>query len=710
MAAPWYRRCHRWGQTNIREADVDGYDVDWWREHWRRTAVQGVVVNAGGIVAYYPTEVPFHRRAGSRDLFGELVAAARAEGLAVIARLDSSRGHADAWAAHPEWFCVDAAGAPYREAGGLYTACVNGGWHREVMAAAAREVIARYRPDAFFDNSWSGLSRGRGVCWCPECRRRYGRPLPSAPDDLDWVRWSYGCRTALWSFYNGVTRGAGGRDCVWIGNNGGDLWGQNSAFRDWAALAAQADVLVLDHQARGAGEPLWTNGELGKQIRSVLGDRPVLESIAMYQAGGPTFRLTARPAAEIRLWAAEAVAGGIRPWWHHVGGIQEDARQFASAAPFWRWHAASERWLCGPRQPVADVGVGWSQRHADAYAQGDFPGRCAAFHRGFGHALVRARLPYRLVALDAAPESLASSFQGLRALILPNLAALGDEACAAVRAFVARGGGLVATFETSLWDTDGRRRADFALGDLFGASWTGGEPGPAGGPHSYLRVAPHAPRGLAGAPLLPFGGHLVPTRPRDGRRPALTVLPSFPAYPPEDAWMRVSQSDVPGAYFGSPPDGDAGRAAPRAPGRVAYLPADVDRLCARHRLPDHADLLAGAVAWVLGDAPPPVRVAGPGLVDVHAYRTAEGAHVVHLVNLTNPGLWQPPCEELVPIGPQTVWLRDAQAGRARLLVAGGAAEARAADGGGLAVTVPGIVDHEVVLVESGAEAPAAGTP
>ena len=57
-AQPWFRRTFRWMQTNIAEIDVTRYDIRWWREHWKRTHTQGIVVNAGGIVAYYPTDVP----------------------------------------------------------------------------------------------------------------------------------------------------------------------------------------------------------------------------------------------------------------------------------------------------------------------------------------------------------------------------------------------------------------------------------------------------------------------------------------------------------------------------------------------------------------------------------------------------------------------------------------------------------------------------
>ncbi|MCE5227063.1 MAG: twin-arginine translocation signal domain-containing protein, partial [Porphyromonadaceae bacterium] len=107
---PWFRKITRWGQTNITEKDPIIYDIEWWRQHWKNTQVQGVIINAGGIVAYYPTKIPLHYKAqylGDRDLFGDLCKAAHKDGLVVFARMDSNRANEEFYKAHPDWFAID---------------------------------------------------------------------------------------------------------------------------------------------------------------------------------------------------------------------------------------------------------------------------------------------------------------------------------------------------------------------------------------------------------------------------------------------------------------------------------------------------------------------------------------------------------------------------------------------------------------------------
>jgi hypothetical protein len=335
-ALPWYRRALRWGQTNINELDPQRYDIAWWRQYWKLTQTQGVVVNAGGIVAYYPSKFPLHYRAsglGDRDLFGELTRAAHEDGLAVFARMDSNRVHEDFFRAHPDWMARDANGDPYRDTG-LYVTCVNSPYYDEYIPSVLREVIERSHPEGFADNNWNGLDQ-HSICFCENCqhqfRNRSGQPVPRArnwddPVFRQWIQWNYGRRTEIWDLFNRVTREAGGEHCLWAGMNSGSISGQCQRFRDYRAICERSEIMMVDEQARVDARGFQHNGEAGKLVHGLLGwDKLVPESMATYQTGRSTFRLSAKPGPEVRLWMLDGFAGGVQPWWHILGAYAKIA-------------------------------------------------------------------------------------------------------------------------------------------------------------------------------------------------------------------------------------------------------------------------------------------------------------------------------------------------------------------------------------------------
>ncbi len=692
---PWYRRTLRWGQTNITEIDPTRYDVAWWRTYWKRTHTQGVIVNAGGIVAYYPSGVPLHRPAqhlGGRDLFGELCRAAHEDGLTVLARMDSNRAHEEFHRAHPDWFAVDAEGRPHR-AGDLYITCVNGPYYEEHIPAILREIAEQYHPEGFTDNSWSGLGRGT-ICYCKNCRKKFhertGKDIPrvkdwNSPSYREWIRWNYDRRLELWDLNNRTTKAPGGPDCIWAGMNSGSIGGQSQSFRDYKAICERADIIMLDHQARSDASGFQHNGEAGKLIHGLLGwDKLIPESMAMYQAGQPTFRLSSKSATEARMWMLDGIAGGLQPWWHHISAYHEDRRMYQTAEPVYRWHREHEQFLVN-RQPVATVGVVWSQQNQDFYGRDDADLLVELPWRGFTQALIRARIPYLPVHADHIERD-ESQFS---MLVLPNLGALSDAQVASIRRFVQRGGGLIATGESSLFNEWGDPRPDFALADLFGAHLIA--PPGAGDEarrrrnanetrHTYLRLVPERRasvdgprsgdepivagerhpvlRGFEETDILPFGGVLEGLKVEPGAEVLATFVPAFPIYPPETAWMRTPNTDLPGLVLNATSTG----------ARIAYLPADLDRRFARDNLPDHGDLLANLVRWTAKDNIP-LAVEGPGLIDCHLYRQP-GRLILHLVNLTSAGTWRQPIHKLIPVGPLQVRVRlptGVRAKRPRLL-------------------------------------------
>jgi hypothetical protein len=110
-------------------------------------------------------------------------------------------------------------------------------------------------------------------------------------------------------------------------------------------------------------------------------------------------------------------------------------------------------------------------------------------------------------------------------------------------------------------------------------------------------------------------------------------------------------------------------------------------------------LLRNAVNWATAE-PPPVTVTGPGILDVTVWQQKQSI-TVHLVNLTNPMMMKGPIRELIPSGEQIVRLRmpqGAQAKTVRLLAADKTVTAQMSDDY-LEITVPSILDHEVVAID-----------
>ena len=711
---PWHRRTYRWGQTNITEADPPRYDIGWWREFWKRTRVQGVILNAGGIVAYYPSKFPLQHQAeflNGRDLYGELAKAAHDDGLVVIARMDSNRAAEDFYKAHPDWFTRDRNGAPYRAAD-KYVTCINSPYYDEYLPAVLTEIVQRSRPEGFADNSWSGLNRD-SICYCGNCARRFlgmsGAALPEKhnwdnPAYRRWIDWNYARRIEVWDLNNRTTKAAGGADCLWFGMNSGSISSQSRSFRDFKSILERAPMVFLDHQSRGAAG-FQENADTGKLVHGVLGwDKLAPESMAMYQVGRASFRVASKPAVEARMWMIEGLAGGIQPWWHHIAAYHEDRRMYETAEPLMKWAEANERYLVD-RKPLANVGVVWSQRNTDFYGREHAADLTDAPYRGFVQALTRARIPYVPVHIDHIERDAPS----LKALVLPNIAAMSEAQCTAIRRAAGKGVTIIATGMTSLYDEFGDARKDFGLADLFGAHYTGKprEEEAWAGPsqHTYLRLSPELRAGVWGpksgsepvvkgvrhpvlrgfekTDILPFGGICGLMKVDEGALVPLTFIPAFPIYPPETAWMRQPSTNIPGLVIR---------------GRVAFLPADMDRRYARESLPDYGNLLANLVRWAV-DGQLPVEVDGPGLLDCNAY-TQPSRVVAHIVNLTSTG-WMP-IDELVPVGPLRIRVKlpdDVRGRGARLLVANKPALSKHVEKGWLEVRVDSVLDHEVVVIE-----------
>lgn len=638
--APWYKRTFLWGQTNLTEDDPEKCDVDFWVDYWKKTGVEGVIINCGGIVSYYQSSFSAQYKAeylGDKDYFGIWKDAARKAGLAVVARMDINTTTRALYDSHPDWYCRDKEGKPYMSQG-RYVACVNGGYYQDFIPQVFQEIIDKHHPDGFADNSWAGMKR-TSICYCSSCRKKFGEEyqleLPEEenwenPVYRKWVRWNYMLRVRNWNFFNKVTREAGGDDCRWFGMLTADPFDTGERFYDIKELVKDSEFIFSDQQGRDSINGFEQNSVNGNLLRLASAENGlVAESMAHYYKGLRTFRLSAAPKQEVRKWMLTGVSGGILPWYHFVGGGTQDQRKFRISDDLFRWFREREPYL-HDRINCACVGLVWNQESAVYYGRGHGKEVCGYPFTGFSRALSKAGIPFIPVHAD----DIDKYARRLETLILPNVAILSANQEEQIIRFLQSGKGLVMTGMTGLMDEEGEKKSEGSrLWEFLGIRNTGSVTGAGRDSsddwmnhetHNYLkRSGKQHPilKGLEDTSIFPFGGSVVETVTSGPLEAVLHLIPAFPIYPPEFSWIREESKELGTVFAGSLHNG----------ARVVYMPADVDRCYARFYLPDMGKLLENAVRYTAKERFP-VSVEGIGHIQCDAY-TQDDKLILHLVNL-----------------------------------------------------------------------------
>lgn len=179
LEAAWWMTPRRMIQTNLREIDAR-MDLDAYVAALADCQANVVLFNVGGIVANYPTDLPFHYRNPHMqgDLTAEVVRRLHAQDVRVIARFDFSKVNESIAAQHPEWLSRDSHGNAYPPYNGQQPTCLNGGYQQECLFAILAEALERYPLDGIFFNmigyprqDYSG--RDLGICQCDGCKTRF---------------------------------------------------------------------------------------------------------------------------------------------------------------------------------------------------------------------------------------------------------------------------------------------------------------------------------------------------------------------------------------------------------------------------------------------------------------------------------------------------------------------------------------------------------
>jgi hypothetical protein len=686
----------RWAQLTLVEDDPGKYDLSFWLDYMKRTHSDAACLSAGGCVAYYPTKIPLHYRSkwlGNMDPFGDLVKGCRKMGMVVIARTDPHAVHQDVYDAHPDWIAVDVEGNKRRHWAmpELWVTCALGPYNFEFMTEVTKEIMSLYKVDGIFSNRWAGS----GMCYCEHCRQSFksvsGLDLPRTNNPQDtsrraYMEWKQSRLFDLWKLWDSEIRKIN-PDGRYIPNTGG---GATSEL-DMKHIGELAPTLFADRQARRGLQPPWANGKNGKEFRSTMGNKAIGGIFSVGVEEPYRWKDSVQNGDEIRLWAIDGIANDLRPWFTKFSGTLHDRRWLPVVEELYNWHYRNEAYLRNT-ESLARVAIVYSQQTAHFYGGPNVAEKVENHTLGYYQALIESRIPFQM-AHDGLLDP--DHIDRYKVLILPNIAALSDAQCDQLRAYVNRGGSIVATYETSLYDEWGKRLADFGLADLFGVSFDGKLDGRMQNSYLTLETDPATGRrhpilaGLEDAQRIINGASRVVTKPDKGyTNPPLTLIPSYPDLPMEEVFPRVPKTDIPEVFVRE-----------HGAGRVVYFPWDIDSIFWEVLSIDHLKLLRNAVEWAANE-PHPVSVKGPGVLDVTIFRQKQSM-TVHLVNLTNPMMMKGPLREFIPSPPQEVTIRLPQgkkASRVKLLVSDRVPQLRYANGT-VNLTIPSIRDHEVVAID-----------
>ena len=604
-------------------------------------------------MAFHPTEIPFHYSVSHprvNDLFGYMVEQSRRKGYSVICRTDGHAFHNDAYQAHPEWVHMDSDYIPKRHWSyeKVWVSCVLNDYGFKFMKDVHQEIAANYDIDGIFCNRWAGS----GVCYCPQCRKEFmeysGSDIPTEIDYNDSVCRLYSkwreeklfklCDTWDLSIKKQLPK------AIFIPNSTVGPYGE----LDSKKLAEYSDILFCDRQSRREIMPPWFNGRNGKEMRAVMEDKPIGGIFSVGIEEVPRWKDSVQHAAELKLWVADAVANGLRPWFTKFSAQVFDARWMDVVKNLYNKYSEWEKYLKDTKS-LSEVALMFSQHTVREYAKNEADALVEEPLCGYYQALVESKMPFDMFDSH---NIVLEKLRKYATIIMPNIAVLSDNDIKEIKQYVEQGGNIIATYETSLYDEEGNKRDNLGLSDLFGVDYQGEVIKDI--KNSYIKVdqsfrslQPILIRGLEdGVRMIGSVNRVNVNIHKDSERiNPFKAVPAYPDLPMEEVYPRSEKADYEEVVISK-----------CGSGKVVYIAGDLDRQYWRCLAIDHKKLLANIVEYTLnGEAA--IYVDCGGFVDVTIWRNSEGL-IVHLVNMTTIHAMRGPADEVLPLSDIKIKVRN----------------------------------------------------
>ncbi|WP_420153626.1 alpha-amylase family protein [Siphonobacter sp.] len=462
----WPRSMPWWKANNLRviQFNMPAYEAatmqpDSIVEDLQRSSANTLLINIGGIMAFYPTKLDFHYQnpyLRSPTLMDDLIQKCHQQGIRVMVRFDFSRVHESIFKAHPDWCYLSPKGERVYNTD-MVMVSINAPYVQTKAFEIIAEVMDRFPIDGIFlnmpgyqvNNPYEGVYHGIDQ---------------NEHDQKRFAAYSQGLRLPVKE------------------NKGDSVYKVYEAFKkytvdDWTkrlheliksknpqvALCTYMDeyVDIIRHESQSSTTlPYWPYTASDNVNNAVHSYPDHIISNASIQQISFQSRYNAVEPEEVKIRLYENIANGSGLDISMMGDMRgyEDERNFKVIRQVYAHHKAYEKYF-GRYRSVARIAL---------IAPGSWPsGLPMQEYRGLQLMLKEAHLPFDIIE-DSQLARRVQDLKNYRVLLLPDLTYLSLASVEALKQISQQGTSLLATNRT-LSDNP------VALAELFGAKVVQGE-------------------------------------------------------------------------------------------------------------------------------------------------------------------------------------------------------------------------------------------
>lgn len=587
-----------------------------------------VVMNVGGIYAWYNSRVKYHHinehLPKDRDLLEELINEFHKKNIKFIARFDFSITDGTTYLAKPQWFARHKDKQPYyrgeKRMGNwslFLNTCALGGYRNEDVAIPViNEVLEKYDIDGIFFNAPHA-----SACFCERCQNKYlklyGKVIPDTPQEFeeDWL--SICMEENIGNVYKAIKTKRPEVPMILYYSpytTFSTSFGRNDRDSIYDRYAT-ADLICTESQnilSKGVNEIPETIHPIMAMKSGQLENREKLPFGIIHSCPGMDWRHVGMPIPEYLPWMCQVPAsGGIL--WHSVTGYNStitDKRIIDAVTKVNKWIAKSENDMNGAKSK-SEVLLLWDGVEAG---------------KGWAEALVKNHIQFDLMHDYHINTELLPNY---KVIVCPDGFISNYPVMEVLKNYIKQGGSVLVE------NTDSVNLAENQ--EIFGIEGeiTTGE---------YL-VASYLKFENCENPLnkgmdtdkIGFKGAVSYCTPAEKTEVLSTLIPPFAPYevvgaPPERASIPMPQTDIPLTLINK-----------LGNGKIMLLPFALNQLILEYRLLDHYQLVGNMIDILIGQKRE-LEVKAPHAVQVTMYEKTNQL-LVHFVNEVG----QRPLIENVPV-------------------------------------------------------------